>query len=61
MVIQDQATGHGLDWKLGGGNASELTIVRELLPDLLDRWPKCPIETRVGDKEYAYPGRLRAH
>jgi hypothetical protein len=54
IAIQDQATMLPLIWQLGSGSASEVTLLRELLPRLYELWPECPIETLVGDKAYGF-------
>lgn len=53
LVIADVATGLPLIWRNLLTGAVKVADVLELVTELQARWPECPIESLVGDSEFA--------
>lgn len=53
VVIVDCASGIPLIWKFFPGQEMKLDHVTDLLADLKRRWKECPVDSIVGDGEYA--------
>lgn len=61
LVIADIATGLPLIWRNLTSGAVKVTDVLELVTELQERWPECPIESLVGDSEFAKAADLSRH
>ncbi len=58
LVIADVATGLPLIWRNLTSGAVKVTDVLELVTELQERWPECPIESLSGDSEFAKTAEL---
>lgn len=61
LVIADVATGLPLIWRNLTSGGVKTKDVLDLVTDLQKRWPECPIESLIGDSEFAKSPDLSRH
>lgn len=52
VMIADMATGLPLIWKLASAGCDERDVTSELLAELFELWPECPMDALVGDSYF---------